>query len=532
MKRAGVAVGGRALRRGARDLPRRGPSRSGGRATDERRTRPPRHRPLRRAGHDRPRAAAGRRARPREQRGPAGLRAARHPAARDGRRRALLHALRPPDARTRSPALAVGQRVEAGEVIARVGAPPANGDWPPHLHFQVVLDLLARDADFPGVALASQRSIWTSLSPDPNVLLRIPAERFPAEEPAPAETLAARRRLLGRNLSVSYRRPLKIVRGWAQYLYDESGRAYLDAYNNVPLVGHSPPARGAGGAGAARPPQHQHALPARHDPALRRAPDAPPPRAAAGLLLRHLRQRGQRAGAAPRPRAHRPRGRDRPRARLPRAHHDARGREPLQVRRAGRPGAQGVGARRAAPRHVPRALPPRRPAGGAEVRAARGRARRAAAGRAGAGSPHSSPRRCRASPGRSSSRRATSRRPTATCARRAACASPTRCRRASDGWGRTSGASRRRASCRTSWCSASRSGTASRSAAVVTTREIAAAFDNGMEFFSTFGGNPVSCAAGLAVLDVVEEERLQERALRVGGAPRSRACGGCRTGTR
>jgi 4-aminobutyrate aminotransferase-like enzyme len=52
--------------------------------------------------------------------------------------------------------------------------------------------------------------------------------------------------------------------------------------------------------------------------------------------------------------------------------------------------------------------------------------------------------------------------------------------------------------------------------AVVTTRAIADAFDNGMEFFSTFGGNPVSCAAGLAVLEVVEEERLQEQALRVG----------------
>ena len=44
-------------------------------------------------------------------------------------------------------------------------------------------------------------------------------------------------------------------------------------------------------------------------------------------------------------------------------------------------------------------------------------------------------------------------------------------------------------------------------AVVITTREIAAAFDNGMEFFSTFGGNPVACAAGLAVLDVLEEER-------------------------
>src|SRR5262249_33114604 len=40
---------------------------------------------------------------------------------------------------------------------------------------------------------------------------------------------------------VSYRRPLKIVRGWMQYLYDETGRAFLDVYNNVPLVGHSHP---------------------------------------------------------------------------------------------------------------------------------------------------------------------------------------------------------------------------------------------------------------------------------------------------
>ena len=55
------------------------------------------------------------------------------------------------------------------------------------------------------------------------------------------ETLAARQARLGRNLSVSYQHPLKIVRGWMQYLYDETGRAYLDVYNNVPLVGHSHP---------------------------------------------------------------------------------------------------------------------------------------------------------------------------------------------------------------------------------------------------------------------------------------------------
>ena len=52
--------------------------------------------------------------------------------------------------------------------------------------------------------------------------------------------------------------------------------------------------------------------------------------------------------------------------------------------------------------------------------------------------------------------------------------------------------------------------------AVITTREIADSFDNGMEFFSTFGGNNVSCAIGLAVLEVVQDEKLQEHALDVG----------------
>jgi len=53
-------------------------------------------------------------------------------------------------------------------------------------------------------------------------------------------------------------------------------------------------------------------------------------------------------------------------------------------------------------------------------------------------------------------------------------------------------------------------------AAVITTKEIADAFANGMEYFNTFGGNPVSCAIGMAVLDVIQEEELQKHALETG----------------
>ncbi|HVM86727.1 MAG TPA: aminotransferase class III-fold pyridoxal phosphate-dependent enzyme [Puia sp.] len=53
-------------------------------------------------------------------------------------------------------------------------------------------------------------------------------------------------------------------------------------------------------------------------------------------------------------------------------------------------------------------------------------------------------------------------------------------------------------------------------AAVVVTKEIAEAFNNGMEYFNTFGGNPVSMATGLAVLDVIEQEEMQQYAKETG----------------
>lgn len=137
--------------------------------------------------------------------------------------------------------LTVGQHVEAGERIGSFGIPDVNGKWPTHVHFQIILDFLDMGRDFPGVGYASQQAVWAALSPNPNLLLRMDASRFPAPQVPLSTTLAERRQRIGRNLSISYKRPLKIVRGWKQYLYDSTGRVYIDAYNNVAHVGHCHP---------------------------------------------------------------------------------------------------------------------------------------------------------------------------------------------------------------------------------------------------------------------------------------------------
>jgi 4-aminobutyrate aminotransferase-like enzyme/Ser/Thr protein kinase RdoA (MazF antagonist) len=134
-----------------------------------------------------------------------------------------------------------GAPAARGARIASVGAEAENGGWPPHLHFQIITDLLDKRGDFPGVARPGQRPLWLSLSPDPNLVVGIPPERLAVDRLSIEEVLAARRQHLGANLSIAYRRPLKIVRGFMQHLYDEDGRRYLDAVNNVAHVGHNHP---------------------------------------------------------------------------------------------------------------------------------------------------------------------------------------------------------------------------------------------------------------------------------------------------
>ncbi len=328
--------------------------------------------------------------------------------------------------------------------------------------------------------------------------------------------MSERRARIGRNLSISYQAPLKIVRGWMQYLYDETGRAYLDVYNNVPLVGHSHPR-------VVKAVQAQMALlntntrylhdnlthyaerltalmpePLRvcfflnsaseaNELALRLA------RAHTGqsdMIVLEAAYHGHTSslidispykfngpgGGGPKPWVHvapmpddyrGPYKRDDPAAGQKYAQHVAVLIEQLRARGGGLAGfiaetLPSVGGQIVLPpgylaavyEHV-------RAAGGLciadEVQVGFGRL-------------------------------------------------------GTHFWGfDTQGV------VPDIVVLGKPIGNSHPLAAVVTTAQVADSFDNGMEFFSTFGGNPVACAAGLAVLDVVRDERLQEHALRVGG---------------
>ncbi len=137
--------------------------------------------------------------------------------------------------------LEIGMPIAKGQEIARMGARPINGDWPPHLHFQIVLDMLGYKGDFPAAAFPHQTKIFTSISPDPNLLIGMPENIIGGEKYTDEALLDIRKKHLGPNLSLSYKKPLRIQRGFMQYLYNSGGRRFLDTVNNVPHVGHQHP---------------------------------------------------------------------------------------------------------------------------------------------------------------------------------------------------------------------------------------------------------------------------------------------------
>lgn len=74
-------------------------------------------------------------------------------------------------------ALTSGQYITFGQRIAHFGPPQENGHWPPHLHFQVILDMELREGDYPGVCRYSEREKYLANCPDPDLILQLMPNR-------------------------------------------------------------------------------------------------------------------------------------------------------------------------------------------------------------------------------------------------------------------------------------------------------------------------------------------------------------------
>ena len=64
-----------------------------------------------------------------------------------------------------------GKYIKKGEKIAKIGNFPTNGDWPPHLHFQVMTDMMGMKGDFAGVCTLSEKEKYQQICLDPNLIL-------------------------------------------------------------------------------------------------------------------------------------------------------------------------------------------------------------------------------------------------------------------------------------------------------------------------------------------------------------------------
>ena len=408
-----------------------------------------------------------------------------------------------------------GKPINRGDRIASIGAPPTNGGWPPHLHFQIICDMLGKEGDFPGVAPASQRDAWLSICPDPNLILGIPQDCFPAASLSPDKILELRRKHIAGSLSIAYRKPLSIVKGWKQYLYDDEGRAYLDGVNNVAHVGHCHPR-------VVRAAQEQMAVLNTNTRYLHENIGRLAERLCATmpeqLSVCFFVCSGSEANELA--------------LRLARAHtkgtdiicldgaYHGNTSSLIDISPYKFDGPGGAGA----PAHVHKVVMPdtyRGPYKAQEPGAGEKYARHIAEA---ADQIMSSGKRLSAF----------------ICESALGCGGqiilPAGYLKAAFAHVRNAGSACIADEVQTGlgrfgsqfWAFEAQGvipdivtigkplGNGHPLAAVITTPEIAASFDNGMEYFNSFGGNPVSCAVGLAVLDVIEDEELQENALKVG----------------
>jgi Ser/Thr protein kinase RdoA (MazF antagonist)/murein DD-endopeptidase MepM/ murein hydrolase activator NlpD len=116
----------------------------------------------------------------------------------------------------------VGDFLKKGALIGIVGNKIENGNWVPHLHFQLLLSKLNYIQDFPGVSYYSEIEIFKSLCPDPNLIFK--NQNLKSYENLDLNKIINYRKShLGKNLSLQYEKPLYISKGEGVYLIDYNG---------------------------------------------------------------------------------------------------------------------------------------------------------------------------------------------------------------------------------------------------------------------------------------------------------------------
>ncbi|MGJ8529301.1 aminotransferase class III-fold pyridoxal phosphate-dependent enzyme [Maritalea sp.] len=134
-----------------------------------------------------------------------------------------------------------GDQIEPGQLIGHIGDWDVNGGWSPHLHFQIMTDMFGHKENFYGVGHKSLWHVWSQICIDPDLMLGQAPETYQIDNNDPEVLMERRAKLLGPSLSVSYNKKLKIVRGEGVHLFDHQGRAYLDCVNNITHIGHCHP---------------------------------------------------------------------------------------------------------------------------------------------------------------------------------------------------------------------------------------------------------------------------------------------------
>ena len=137
--------------------------------------------------------------------------------------------------------LYIGKPIAAGEQIATMGEEFENVGWAPHTHFQLLTSLCDMGVDVYGVAPLHELALWRSISPNPNLCLRIEDGVDVHAHLNESQLLSERAVKMSRALSLNFKTPIEITSGKGAYLFDREQRPYLDLVNNVAHVGHSHP---------------------------------------------------------------------------------------------------------------------------------------------------------------------------------------------------------------------------------------------------------------------------------------------------